>query len=161
MEPTKAELEALRGVLMTPLEEFVGDRDAATRTEDQLEALAQKRMFSQAVKAVDHLRGQRELYLVGIGFGPQWVQAFGPYPTRNKAEQASLVIRGALGNLVKVHGVMPLTGDTGWKRMLEEADEPPAVSGDYAEVATDAQAFRRGWKGESRERARYVERVVG
>lgn len=155
MEPLKTEIDALREVLMTPLESFVTEREHEEKGEEWAEKMAQKRMFSQAIKAVDKARGERTMWTVCLGFGPKWIECFGLYATQAQASKGREQMLAALGNLVLRSSVIPLKNEHGWAQMLEATEADSASRGDWSTVAEDAALFRKGWKGERKDRATY------
>ena len=158
MEPLKVEIDALQAVMMTPLESFVNDKDAETRTPEKLEALAHKRMFSTAIKAVDKARGERTLYMVVLrhGHGTATVYSgYGPYATKGQAEKATTEMRKAFDHTA--YAVVPMRNAEGLHGLLTQLDTEPASKGDFATVAQDVKAFKAGWRGKQKDRNRFVE----
>lgn len=156
MRPLKAETDALAAVMMTPLADFLTDKEAETHKDP--EGLAQKRMFAKAVEAVDEARGTRTMWMVVLRFGtvPSSViyQGFGPYATQKQASDATESILRATE--ATAYAVVPMRTHGGWEAMVASADEPSADKGQWAEVRKDAAAKRRGWRGKARERDGYL-----
>lgn len=156
MKPLKVETDALAAVLMTPLEEFVSDREQAEHKDP--EGLAQKRMFTKAIEAVDEARGARTMWTIVLRFGTVassvTYQAFGPYETKAKAEKTAESILKTVE--ATAYALVPLRNEHGWDQMVEAADADPAEKSMWAEVRKDAEAKRRGWKGKARERDNYL-----
>ena len=157
MKPLKAEIDAMNAVLMTPLGEFLTDREAAEHKDP--EGLAQKRMFTKAIEAVDAVRGERTSWVVVIRFGAVassvTYQSFGPWSTRAQAEKAAVdILRQVEGT---AYAVVPQRTPEGWASMVEQADAPPAEKSMWAEVRQDAIAFRRGWNPKKERREKYVD----
>lgn len=155
MKPLKVETDALAAVLMTPLEEFVSDREAAEHKDP--EGLAQKRMFTKAIEAVDEVRGLRTAWVVVLRFGTVassvTYQSFGAWSTKAQAEKAA---QGLLSTLeATAYAVVPQCSQIGWEALLEAADAPPAESSSWAEVKKDAAAFKRGWNPKKERRDKY------
>lgn len=160
MEPLKAETDALREVMFTPVEQFVSDKEREERGEEKAEALAHKRMFSQAIKAVDKARGERTTYMVVLRFGrgdTTFYKAFGPYPSKGTAEKD--VLKAGVFEYT-AYAVVPMRNAEGLAALVEELDTRPLGNGDWAVVAEDAKAVKKGWKGKQNDRAKFLERVM-
>lgn len=159
MRPLKAEADALSAVLMTPLEDFITEKEQSEHKDP--EGLAQKRMFTKAIEAVDEARGTRTMWTVVLRFGtvPSSVtyQAFGPYATQTQAQKATESFLSACE--ATAYAVVPMRTAEGWSLMLAAADEPPAEKGQWAEVRRDVAAKRAGWKGKHRDRQKFLEKV--
>ena len=159
MKPLKAECDALAAVMMTPLGDFLTDRETSEHKDP--EGLAQKRMFTKAIEAVDEVRGQRTSWVVVIRFGvvasSVTYQSFGPWSTKGQAEKAAEAILRAVEGTA--YAVVPQRTPEGWAAMLEQADAPPAERSTWAEVRRDAIAFRRGWKPRSERREKYLDKA--
>jgi hypothetical protein len=155
MKPLKAELDALQAVLMTPLGDFLTEREAAEHKDP--EGLAQKRMFTKAIEAVDEVRGQRTSWIVVLRFGTVAssviYQSFGQWSTKAQADKAAEGLLGALE--ATAYAVVPQRTEGGWKALLEAVDAPPVEPSSWAEVKKDAAAFKKGWKPKSERRDRY------
>lgn len=147
MKPLKNELDALNAVLMTPLGDFLTEREAAEHKDP--EGLAQKRMFTKAIEAVDAVRGERTSWVVVIRFGTVassvTYQSFGAWSTKAQAEKAAGEILRQVGGTA--FAIVPQRTPAGWEQMISKADEPPTESSSWAEVRADARAFKQGWKG--------------
>lgn len=156
MKPLKAELDALAAVLMTPLGDFLTDKETAEHKDP--EGLAQKRMFTKAIEAVDEVRGQRTAWVVVLRFGTSassvTYQSFGSWSTKAQADKAAEALLGALE--ATAYAVVPQRTESGWKALLEAADEAPVESSSWAEVKRDAAAFKNGWKPRSGRREAYL-----
>lgn len=155
MKPLKAELDALQAVLMTPLGDFLTDKEANEHKDP--EGLAQKRMFTKAIEAVDAVRGERTSWVVVIRFGTVassvTYQSFGPWSTKAQAEKAAGdILRAVEGT---AYAVVPQRTPEGWEAMLSDADAPPAESSSWAEVRKDAAAFKKGWNPKKERREKY------
>lgn len=154
MKALKSELDALRSVLMTPLGEFITDKEQAEHKDP--EGLAQKRMFTKAIEAVDEARGSRTMWIVVLRHGTVSVTytSYGPWATRAQASKA------AEGILATVHAtavaVVPLRSPEGWAQMVAAADEPSAEKSQWLEVRRDAEARRKGFRGKARERDAFL-----
>ena len=124
MTPLKAELDALAGVLHTPLSEFVTDKDQGD--EDKLTALAQKRMFTKAIQAVDEARGGRNMWMVVLRHGHEsrtFYTGFGPYGTKAQAEKAA---QGELMALEPTaYALVATRNQEGHRQLMEMVDELP------------------------------------
>lgn len=156
MEPLKVELDALREVMFTPVEQFVSDKDAETRTPEALEALAHKRMFSTAIKAVDAARGARTLYMVVLRFGhgsSTFYSGYGPYATKPQAEKAVEKLGKALG--YSAFAIVPMRNAEGLEQLLKDLDANPESKGEFGVVSEDARLFRAGWNGKQATRKKY------
>ena len=159
MKPLKAECDALAAVMMTPLGDFLTDRE--TNEHKDPEGLAQKRMFTRAIEAVDEVRGQRTSWVVVIRFGvvasSVTYQSFGPWSTKGQAEKAAeAILRQVEGT---AYAVVPQRTPEGWTSMQEAADAPPAEKSSWAEVRNDAIAFRRGWNPKKTRREQHLDKV--
>jgi hypothetical protein len=161
MRPLKAELDALQAVLMTPLGDFLTDREAAEHKDP--EGLAQKRMFTKAIEAVDEVRGSRTSWVVVLRFGtmPSSVtyQSFGPWSTKSQADKAAEVILRATE--ATAYAVVPQRTEDGWRALLGAVDAPPAESSSWAEVKKDAAALKKGWKPRTESRDQFERRDNG
>lgn len=156
MRPLKAETDALAAVMMTPLEDFLTDKEASEHKDP--EGLAQKRMFTKAIEAVDEARGGRTMWMVVLRFGTVAssviYQGFGPYATKSQAEKE--VTTFLSGTEATAYAVVPMRTHDGWQAMQGKADEPSEGSSMWAEVRRDVEAKRRGWRGKARERDNYL-----
>ena len=161
MKPLKAELDALQAVLMTPLGDFLTDREAAEHKDP--EGLAQKRMFTKAIEAVDEVRGQRTSWVVVLRFGTvpksMTYQSYGPWSTKSQAEKAA-------GDILKsvdatAYAVVSQRTESGWQALLEAADAPPVESSSWAEIRRDAAAFKKGWNPKKERREVFEKRDNG
>ena len=160
MRPLKAEVDALSGVLMTPLEDFLTAKEQAEHKDP--EGLAQKRMFTKAIEAVDEARGERTSWIVVLRFGtvPSSViyQSFGPWSTKAQAQAGAESILSAVD--ATAYAVVPQRSESGWKALLSAADEPPEGSSMWSEVRKDAEAVRNGWRSKkARERDKFLDPV--
>jgi hypothetical protein len=147
MKPLKSECDALAAVMMTPLGDFLTDKEANEHKDP--EGLAQKRMFTKAIEAVDAVRGERTSWVVIIRFGvvasSVTYQSFGPWSTKSQADKAAEQILQTVGGTACA--VVPQRTEQGWISLIEQVDQPNAESSSWAEVRADARAFRQGWKG--------------
>lgn len=155
MKPLKAEIDAMNAVLMTPLGDFLTEKEAAEHKDP--EGLAQKRMFTKAIEAVDAVRGERTSWVVVIRFGAVassvTYQSFGPWSTKAQAEKAAEGLLKALE--ATAYAIVPQRSEIGWQALLEDVDAPPVESSMWAEVKKDAAAFKRGWNPKKERRDRY------
>ena len=155
MKPLKAELDALQAVLMTPLEDFLTDKEANEHKDP--EGLAQRRMFTKAIEAVDDVRGERTSWVLVVRFGTVassvTYQSFGPWSTKSQAEKAAdAILRACEGT---AYAVVPQRTPGGWEAMLNAADAPPAEKSMWAEIKKDAVAFKAGWNPKKERRDKY------
>lgn len=142
--------------MFTPVEQFVTDREREERGEEAAEKLAHKRMFAQAIKAVDAARGARTLYNVVLRFGQgtsTFYSAFGPYATKGQAEKAVEKLGSVFG--FTAFAVVPTRNAEGLEQMLAELDAKPEVKGDFAIAKEDGRLFRLGWSGKIKDRKKY------
>lgn len=155
MKVVKAELDALQAVMMTPLGDFLTDKEQAEHKDP--EGLAQRRMFTKAIEAIDEVRGLRTGWVVVLRFGTVassvTYQSVGSWSTKGQAEKAA-------GDLLRqleatAYAVVPQMSERGWEAALREADAPAAESSSWAEVRKDAAAFKKGWKPRSGRRSDY------
>jgi hypothetical protein len=159
MKPLKIESDALAAVMMTPLGDFLTEREAAEHKDP--EGLAQKRMFTRAIEAVDAVRGERTSWVVVVRFGvvasSVTYQSFGAWSTKAQAEKAAMGILAAVEGTA--YAVVPQRTPEGWESLLQQADAPPAEKSMWAEVRLDAIAFRRGWKPQKTRREQHLDKV--
>lgn len=107
------------------------------------------------VKRVYELAEERVSHVAVLELTPGVYQAYGPFPTRARAEaalpkipMAQVANRGAYATL---HGMRAA------KAAWEQSDEASDMErGDFKLVREDAQAFRKGWGGRSADRHLYV-----
>lgn len=156
MKPVKAEIDALRDVLLTPLTEFISAKEAESRTQEKAEALAQTRMFTAALEAVDIARADRTYFMVVLRHGSASVtySGFGPYATKAQAEKAAA--QTLAGMEVTAYAIVPTRNHHGLGAIFELADADPVERSVWAEVKKDAQALKRGWRGKARDRDTYL-----
>ena len=124
MRPLKGELDALRTVLMTPLEEFISDKESESHKDP--ESLAQMRMFTKAIESVDEARGARLMHNVVLRFGsgksPVFL-SYGPYSTKAQAERAleeQKKLHGPSGWAITAH-----RSPEGLEQLIAELDKAP------------------------------------
>lgn len=156
MKALKSELDALRDVLLTPLSEFISDKEAETRTQEKAEALAQTRMFTAALEAVDVARAERTYFMVVLRHGTVSVtySGFGPYSTRDQAEKAAA--QALAGMETTAYAIVPTRNPHGLDAVFALADADPAERSMWELVKQDAQATKKGWRGNRRDRDSYV-----
>lgn len=106
------------------------------------------------VKRVYELAEERTAHVVVFELTPGVYQAYGPFPTRSRAEaavgkipMAQVARRGAHATL---HGMRSVDA------AMAAADEVPEVTGAFAIVREDSAAFKRGWRGKQADRASFV-----
>lgn len=155
MKVNKAELDALQAVMMTPLGDFLTDKEQSEHRDP--EGLAQRRMFTKAIEAVDEVRGLRTSWVVVLRFGTVassvTYQSFGSWSTRGQAEKAAEPLLKALE--ATAYAVVPQMSERGWEAALREADAPPTEKSTWAEIRRDAAAFKRGWNPKKSRRENY------
>lgn len=161
MKPLKAECDALAAVMMTPLGDFLTDRERDEHKDP--EGLAQKRMFTKAIEAVDEVRGSRTSWVIVLRFGTVassvTYQSFGPWSTKSQAEKQA---EGLLASLeATAYAVVPQRTPEGWELLLAAADAPPAEKSAWAEIKKDAAAFRKGWNPKKQSRDQFEKRDNG
>lgn len=159
MKVSKAEMDAMQSILMTPLEDFLTDKEQGEHKDP--EGLAQRRMFTKAIEAVDAVRGLRTGWVVVVRFGVTassvTYQSFGSWSTRGQAETAATGILKAVEGTA--YAVVPQLSPAGWEAMLSAADAPPAEKSVWAEIRQDAIAFRRGWNPKKTRREQHLDKV--
>lgn len=159
MTVSKAEMDAMNAVLMTPLGDFITDKEANEHKNP--EGLAQKRMFTKAIEAVDEVRGERTAWVVVIRFGvvasSVTYQSFGAWSTKAQAEKAAMAILASVEGTA--YAVVPQRTPAGWEAMLSAVDAPPAEKSVWAEIRNDAIAFRRGWNPKKTRREQHLDKV--
>jgi hypothetical protein len=161
VEPLKVELDAFWEVMLTPVAEFITEKERAERTEAKAEKLAHDRMAKTAIKAVDKARGERTLWMVVLRFGREnrtFYSSFGPYPTKGQAEKAVTQLGETYG--YTAYAVVPMRNAEGLAEMLANLDNGAESKGDYGIVLEDAKLFKAGWTGKNAERAKFLERVM-
>lgn len=103
------------------------------------------------VKKLDQLRGERgHLWYARVLTLENYGAIVGPFTTPKQAEKAANKLTG------KTAYVMPGWTAEGLEVHLANVDKPAKPQGDYAEIAEDAAAFKRGWKGNRKDRKDYV-----
>lgn len=150
MKPLKAEIDALREVVFTPLEqfgEFVGPDGPDVD-------LAYKRMFTAAIEAVDKARATRGFYTAVAHFGGPVFMGVGPFSTRAQAVKALEEDILPLGP--STFAVVSTMTPEAMKAKLADADTTAASKGDFAMVAQDVEAFKNGWDGKRGTRERHL-----
>lgn len=124
MKPLRLEIDAAKAVLMTPLSEFLSDREASEHKDP--EGLAQTRMFTRALEAAEEARGSRTTYTVVLRFGTGdnvFFHAYGPYSTQPQAQKA---LEGDLTHFqASGYAVVPTTNQAGLSARLEALDARP------------------------------------
>lgn len=157
MKPVKAELDALRNVLLTPLTEFISAKESETRTQEKAETLAQTRMFTAALEAVDKARADRTFWMVVLRHGTVSVtySGFGPYSTKDQAEKAAT--QALAGMEITAYALVPTRNHHGLQAVFEMADADPAERSMWEIVKQDARASKRGWRGNRRDRDQYLD----
>lgn len=124
MKPNKPEVDALRAVLMTPLNEFITDKESETHKDP--EGLAQSRMFSRALEAAYDELGRRTTWLVVLrhGKGSSTVYSgWGAWSTKAQAEKA---LAAHLVDFDHTAGaIVPVRGESALADLLAEIDAPP------------------------------------
>lgn len=159
MKPLKSEMDALNAILMTPLEDFLTEREQDEHKDP--EGLAQKRMFTKAIEAVDEVRGERTSWVLVIRFGVNAssvnYQSFGPWSTKGQADKAAEgILRACEGT---AYAVVPQRTPEGWETMLTNADAPPVEKSVWGEIKNDSIAFRRGWNPKKTRREQHLDKV--
>lgn len=111
-------------------------------------------LAKQVVKRVYELAEERTTHVVVFELSLGVYQAYGPFPTRSRAEaavgkipMAQVARRGAHATL---HGMRSV------EAAMAAADVAPEVTGAFAIVREDAAAFRRGWKGRASDRSAFL-----
>lgn len=157
MKPVKAEIDALRDVLLTPLTEFISAKEAESRTQEKAEALAQTRMFTAALEAVDIARADRTYFMVVLRHGSASVtySGFGPYSTKDQAEKAAA--QALAGMEITAYAIVPTRNHHGLGALFELADAPAAERSMWELVKQDGRAVKRGWRGNKRDRNQYLD----
>lgn len=111
-------------------------------------------LAKRVVKRVYELAEERTAHVVVFELSPGVYQAYGPFPTRSRAEaavskipMAQVARRGAHATL---HGMRSVDA------AMAAADEVPEVTGAFAIVKEDAALFRKGWNGKQATRASFA-----
>lgn len=107
------------------------------------------------IKRVYELAEERVSHIAVFELTPGVYQAYGPFPTRARAEaavpkipMAQVANRGAYATL---HGMRAVKA--AWEVAEEVSD---TERGDFRLVREDAKAFRSGWRGKNANRSQYV-----
>ena len=135
LRPLKREIEEIAALLNEPA--------------DSAEEVAEK-----VIKKVEEIRGMREQWFTVFELSPGIYQGYGPFATRAAALKETPKI--PLAQVSKRGAVMPMLGLSHVEQSIAKADEPPAERGDFALAREDAALFARGWRGNQRDRARYL-----
>ena len=111
-------------------------------------------LAKRVVKRVYELAEERTTHVVVFEPSPGVYQAYGPFPTRSRAEaavgkipMAQVARRGAHATL---HGMRSVDA------AFAAADVEPEARGDFRIVKEDAAAFRKGWNGKQATRSAYL-----
>lgn len=135
LQPLKAEVAEIANLLA-----------AGAESPEALAKAVIKRTYELAEERVSHV--------VVFELSPGVYQAYGPFPTRSRAEaavgkipMAQVARRGAHATL---HGMRSVDA------AMAAADEAPEVTGQFVIVKEDAALFRKGWNGKQATRKNYV-----
>lgn len=157
MKPNKAEIDALREVLLTPLDEFVTEKERAEKGDERAEALAQTRMFTRALEAAELARGSRTTYMVilrhGRGTSTHYT-GFGPYATQAQGNTATERLLASMESTA--FAVVPTRNEHYLAQLFAEIDDDASIKGDWSTIADDKRAFKKGWRGHRRDREAYL-----
>lgn len=136
LRPSKAELDSIEAMLVAGAE-------------------TPRALAEAVIKEVELQRQSRVQWVSVLELTPGVYQGYGMWATRLMAEkqlpkipQAQSSRRGAF---------VPVLGMAAVDAALAKADEPPAERGDFRIAREDARAFRAGWKGNMRDRDRYLQ----
>lgn len=133
--PTKAEVEAVAALL-----EQGGDSPTD--------------LAKTVIKKLTELREERKTYALVFGLsGPAHV-GFGPFATHDAAFNS--VDKNPVAYIARRAAIVPIHGPSQTASMQALADEPPTPRGDWMEIELDKTAFANGWKGNMRDRAKFL-----
>lgn len=106
------------------------------------------------IKKVTELREERKVHALVFGLGNKTHVGFGPFATVDAAFNS--VDKNPMAYIATRAAIVPILGPHKAQEMLAAADEPPSQRGDWLEVELDKRAFKAGWKGSMRDRARFL-----
>lgn len=112
-------------------------------------------MAKAVIDLISDMREERKCYVLVLELTPGVYSGYGPFPTIDRAIDSTT--SNPMAYIAKRAAVVPLMGHKPAKVSMEEvAARPPAPRID-PEVLLDQQAFRRGWKGSVKDRARFLQ----
>lgn len=136
LQPLKAEVAEIANLLA-----------AGAESPEALAKAVIKRTYELAEERVSHV--------VVFELSPGVYQAYGPFPTRSRAEvavgkipMAQVARRGAHATL---HGMRAANA-----ALTEATEDKAEPRGDFLVVREDAALFRKGWNGKQATRKNYV-----
>lgn len=112
-------------------------------------------LAESVIKRVEELRGERMQHFIVFELTPGVYQGYGPYATGSAAAKA--MPKFPMAQIARKAAVIPMLGVEHAMRGLETADEPPAERAVFQLVREDAKAFKNGWKGNMRDRDKFLQ----
>ena len=106
------------------------------------------------IKRLTELREERKVYALVFGLAGTAHLGFGPFATIDAAFNS--VDKNPVAYTAKRAAVVPIIGSSQTQAMWDKADEPPTERGDWSEIRLDQAAFKRGWRGNMRDRAKFL-----
>jgi hypothetical protein len=136
--------------MLRPLKAHVQEMAALlSQGADSPEELAE-----EVLKLAERLQGEREVWAVVFELSPGLYSGFGPYATQHMAVKS--IPKLPIAQIAKRGVVVPIKGPAYADVQFAKAAEPCAEKGDFRLVREDAELFRKGWKGNTKNRAEYV-----
>lgn len=114
-----------------------------------------KELAKVVIKTLTELREQRKFQVLIFELSPRVYTGFGPFSTTDQAFNS--VDKNPMAYIAKNAAIVPVYGASQTKAMHELADAPPAERGDLTLVREDVRAFRNGWKGNVRDRDKFLQ----
>ena len=107
----------------------------------------------EIIQLVEQLRGERETFTLALRLSPGVFVGYGPYATAAAAMKAMpktpMAQVAERGFVIATHGVA-------WPAaQLAKADMEQPDRGDFTIIREDAALFKRGWRGNTKDRAQY------
>lgn len=138
---TKSEIAAVIALLNSPT-----DAKGQAWTEDT--------MGRALINLVTEMREERKTFGVVFELTPGVYIGYGPYATEAAARKA--VPKIPMAQVTKRGAVFPVYGHSQAEAAYAKSDEPLPERSDFTIAREDAACFRRGWKGNVRDRDQYL-----
>lgn len=110
-------------------------------------------MATEVIQLVELLRQSREQWITVLELSPGVYTGYGMYPTRAAAQKALTKI--PMAQVSRRGAFVPVTGEAAIQAAAERSEAPRQERGDF-EIELDRRAFKAGWKGNMRDRHKYV-----
>lgn len=110
------------------------------------------------IKRITELREERKCYVLVMELTPGVYSGYGPFATISAAVDST--VKNPMAYIAKRAAVVPLAGHKPAVVSMEEVAAKPPTSRVDPEVALDREAFKRGWKGNMRDRGKYLQVVT-